>query len=388
MTTLIIPTSDGPRTPVPLGAPAAIDVSLTPPRSRVAYAAAHVVANPLRASADGTTQGADQVDWDATLELRHEIWATGLGVAEAMDTAQRGMGLDWQTARELACRTLKEARSVGGAVVVGVGTDHLGTGPASSDDVVRAYLDQLGSVESEGGRAVMMASRNLAAIATSPDDYLAVYDAVLSQARRPVVLHWLGRMFDPALAGYWGHENPKDAASVVLDLIESHADRIDGIKVSLLDAEFERALRRRLPKGVRLFTGDDYNYVDLIAGDADSHSDALLGAFATIAPYASAALARLDSGDVGGFRDVLGPTETLSRLVFTAPTQYYKVGVAWLAYLRGAQPHFRMIGGLESGRSLTHLGDLLRAAAGIGYFPDPAFTADRAARYFSAHGLG
>ncbi|MEU0470677.1 dihydrodipicolinate synthase family protein [Amycolatopsis sp. NPDC006131] len=385
MTAIALPSADGTTSAFTLGPPANLTTSSSPATSRLAYAASHVVADPLRASAEGT---AGRIDWDATLALRHRLWDLGLGVAEAMDTAQRGMGLDWPAARELARRTLAEARTRDARVVVGIATDQLPEGGAGTEAVRAAYLEQLAEVEDAGGQAVMMASRHLAAAARSADDYLDVYDAVLRQAGEPVILHWLGEVFDPALAGYWGYEDPAKAMSVVADLITAHAANVRGIKVSLLDAELEKELRRRLPAGVHLFTGDDYHYTDLIAGDGRHHSDALLGAFAVIARHASAALARLDAGDEAGFRGILAPTESLSRLVFAAPTRYYKVGVAWLAYLTGAQNHFRMIGGFETGRSLGHLGDLVRAASAIGLFDDPEFSATRAAAYFAVHGIG
>lgn len=385
MRALTIPTASGGCEPLELGEPARLETRSTPPMSRQVYAAAHVVADPLRASAGAPP---DQIDWDATLELRRRLWSLGLGVAEAMDTSQRGMGLDWPSALELARRTLADARSVGGRVVVGIATDQLPAGPASLGAIRDAYLEQLESIETSGGTVVLMASRQLAVSAGSPDDYRRVYDAVIDQATRPVTLHWLGEAFDQSLAGYWGHPDPVDSAQVVLDLLSDHAHKVRGIKVSLLDAEFEQHLRRRLPGDVRLFTGDDYHYVDLIAGDGEYHSDALLGAFAAVAPFASAAFDRLDQGDVDGFRAILGPTEALSRLIFAAPTQYYKVGVAWLAYLTGQQSHFRMLGGFETGRSLGHLGELVLAADRIGLFPEPDFTARRAAGYFAAQGIG
>lgn len=386
MSAIVVPASDGTLSTLEFGRPAELAVRSTPPVSRVAYAAAHVVANPLRACAAG---GPDQIDWDATLRLRHRLWDLGLGVAEVMDTSQRGMGLDWPSARELARRCVAEAAPRGAAVVVGIATDQLPAGQDVELSAVRdAYLEQLAEIEEAGGEVVMMASRHLVRAARSVEDYLTVYDAVLSAARRPVVLHWLGEVFDPALAGYWGHSEPEKAVTVVADLIAAHADSVRGIKMSLLDADLELELRGRLPAGVHLFTGDDFHYTDLIAGDGSHHSDALLGAFAVIAPFASAAFGLLDEGDVAGFRDVLGPTEPLSRLVFQAPTRYYKVGVAWLAYLDGAQDHFRMIGGFETGRSLGHLGELVREAAAIGLFTDPERTAARAAAYFAAHGIG
>ncbi|MFW0797542.1 dihydrodipicolinate synthase family protein [Gordonia sp. CPCC 205515] len=385
MFTLDLPLAGGGTATHTLGAPAALSTATTPPTSRDVFAAAHVVANPYRASAEG---GADQIDWDATLRLRQDLWSLGLGVAEAMDTSQRGMGLDWPGARELATRTLRAANEVGGRVVVGIGTDHLKIDTPTLTDITAAYLDQMAAIESLGGSCVMMASRHLAAVATTPDDYVTVYDAVLSQASRPVVLHWLGEVFDPALAGYWGHGDPAAAMDTVVAIIADHAVRVRGIKVSLLDPVQEIRLRNRIPDGVRVFTGDDYNYVDMIVGDDEGNSDALLGAFAALGPFASAAFARLDREDVDGFRDVLGPTEALSRLIFTSPTQFYKVGVAWLAYLNGQQDHFRMIGGFETGRSLVHLADLVREADRIGLFADPELTARRARAYFAVHGIG
>ncbi|MDO0929590.1 dihydrodipicolinate synthase family protein [Streptomyces sp. TG1A-8] len=385
MSIIFLPSADGSIGRHILGEPEALPTHADPSTSRLAYAAAHIVADPLRADATG---GPDQIDWDATLHLRHRLWDLGLGVAEAMDTAQRGMGLDWPAARELARRTVAEARTRGAKVVVGIATDQL---PAEADDLstVRdAYLEQLSEIEGLGGEVVLMASRNLVRAASGPEDYVSVYDAVLKHATRPVVLHWLGEMFDPALAGYWGHSDPLKAMDVVTDLITAHAGTVRGIKMSLLDADLEGELRRRLPAGVHLFTGDDYHYTDLIAGDGHHHSDALLGAFAVVGRHAAAALARLDAGDEPGFREILAPTEPLSQLVFAAPTRFYKIGVAWLSYLNGAQDHFRMIGGFETGRSLGHLGDLVRAADATGYFTDPDFTARRAAAYFSAHGIG
>ena len=385
MTTLALPARSGTISSYTLGEPASLQVSAQPATSRNVYAAAHIVADPLRASAEG---GPDQIDWDRTLRLRHRLWDLGLGVAEAMDTSQRGMGLDWPAARELGRRSIAEAAARDAKVVVGIATDQLSAGETDLAAVQDAYLEQLTEFERAGGEVVLMASRQLADAASNAEDYLTVYDAVLREASRPVILHWLGDVFDPALAGYWGHDDPHRAMKVVCDLIADHPRQVRGIKVSLLDADLERELRRQLPAGVKLFTGDDYHYTDLIAGDGTHHSDALLGAFAVLGRHASAALVRLDAGDPAGFREILAPTEALSQLVFAAPTQFYKVGVAWLAYLEGAQDHFRMIGGFETGRSLGHLGDLVRAADGIGLFPDPDFTARRAARYFAAQGIG
>lgn len=382
MNTIDLPTLAGQHRTIKLAVPADLETSSTPPTSRTVYAAGHVVADPLLASAASSA-----IDWDATLKIRHELWGLGLGIAESMDTAQRGMGLGSKEALTLARRTLAEARAVGGLVVVGIATDQLAPGPHPLNDIADAYIEQLAEIEDAGGSVVMMASRHLALSAKGPDDYLEVYDKVLDAAKRPVILHWLGSMFDPALEGYWGHNSIPNASDTVLRLIESKKDKVAGIKISLLDKDHEISFRRRLPAGVRLFTGDDFNYADLIAGDEHGHSDALLGAFAAVPRFASAAFARLDQGDVAGFRQILEPTVPLSRLIFEAPTQYYKVGVVWLSYLTGWQSHFRMLAGFESGRSLVHLADLFESANSIGLFPDPEASATRASAYFRAQGL-
>jgi hypothetical protein len=385
MTTEVkLPNADGSLTMASISDPAPLVVASAPPTSRRVYAAGHIVADPLRACADSSNA---HIDWDATLRLRHQLWELGLGVAESMDTAQRGMGLGWGNARLLAERTLAEAATVGGRVVVGIGTDQIANVTATLAEISDAYSEQIAAIEAAGGETVMMASRHLARVAKGPEDYLTVYDAVLSAATRPVILHWLGTAFDPALAGYWGFDQPKDAMDSVASLIAGHIDTVRGIKVSLLDPELEIQLRESVPAPARVFTGDDFNYVDLIVGDGLRHSDALLGAFSAIPRFASAGFARLDAGDTEGFRAILDPTVPLSRLVFAAPTQYYKVGVAWLAYLDGRQDGFRMIGGFESGRSLLHLAELVRTAGGIGLFTDPDSTAHRAEAYFVSHGV-
>lgn len=351
--------------------------SSVPPTSRHVYAAAHVVADPWRVSM-GSEAGC--VDWEATLTIRQRIWAAGLGVAEAMDTAQRGMGITWPDVRTLVSRTLSDPDR--GPVVVGIATDQLVPGGrASLTKIVEAYLEQLEFVEGLGGDAVLMASRHLAATATSPDDYVDVYSRILSAANRPVILHWLGSVFDPQLAGYWGSDDYGAASEVVLRIMEENITHVRGIKMSLLDASLEKDFRRRLPEGVRMFTGDDYNYPELIAGNGREHSDALLGAFAYLAPFAAAAVRRLDVGDEAGFRAILDPTVPLSRVVFEAPTQFYKSGVAWLSYLSGFQTHFTMLGGLQAGRSLIQLADTYRLADGIGLFPDPDLAARRVSDY-------
>ncbi len=353
---------------------------------RVAYAAAHVVADPL-AAVDPWVEAA--IDWDATLAFRHRLWDLGLGVAEAMDTAQRGMGLDWPAAQELIRRSAAEARGRDDALIAhGAGTDHLAAGPeVRIADIIGAYETQVGFVEGEGGRVILMASRALAAAARSPDDYATVYAHVLGGARQPVILHWLGEMFDPALAGYWGKGTHEEAMDVCLDVIAAHADKVDGIKISLLSADKEIAMRRRLPAGVRMYTGDDFNYAELIAGDAEGFSHALLGIFDAIAPAASAALAALGRDDRAAFFTLLEPTVALSRHIFRAPTRFYKTGVVFLAYLNGLQEHFTMIGGQHSARSLLHLSELFRLADRARVLADPELAATRMRRVLAVHGV-
>jgi hypothetical protein len=364
--------------PVPLAKRSAADFP------RIAYAAAHMVADPL---ADNDPWLTPAIDWERTLAFRHRLWDLGLGVAEAMDTAQRGMGLGWPEAQDLIRRALAEARGRPGALIAcGAGTDHLAPG-AGIDEVLRAYEEQVGMVEAAGGRIILMASRALAAAATGPDDYLKVYDRILSQVREPVIIHWLGEMFDPALEGYWGHADHMAAMDVCLAAIEANAAKVDGIKVSLLAKEKEVAMRRRLPAGVRMYTGDDFNYAELIAGDADGHSDALLGIFDAIAPVASAALEALGRGSDNEFFDLLEPTVPLSRHIFKAPTRFYKTGVVFLAYLNGLQDHFVMVGGQESARSLQHLAELFRLADQARVLDDPEQAALRMKRVLAVHGL-
>lgn len=380
--TITLPHVDG-SLEVRLNEPKPLETSDTPSTSRVVFSAGHVVSDPLRACAGASST----IDWDATLALRHNLWDLGLGIAESMDTAQRGMGLTAEDAMRLAERTLAEARTCDGQVVVGITTDSIDEAEPSLERIIDAYTEQLSRIESAGGQAVMMASRHLARTAASADDYVKVYESVLDTADTPVVLHWLGSMFDPALAGYWGSTGVDQATETVLQLIESRRRKVAGIKLSLLDLEHEISFRRRLPGGVRLFTGDDYNYSQLIAGDEHGYSDALLGAFAAVPRFASAALRKLDHGDSQGFRAILDPTVPLSRLIFETPTQYYKVGVAWLSYLTGWQSHFRMIAGFETGRSVSHLSELFDAANSLGLFPDPDLTAARACAYFHGQGL-
>ncbi|MGV9704653.1 dihydrodipicolinate synthase family protein [Streptomyces sp. NPDC003483] len=353
-----------------------------PLTSRTVFAAAHVVADPY---ADVSPDSPAAVDWDATLAFRRHLWSHGLGVAEAMDTAQRGMGLDWAGAAELVRRSAAEARAAGGRIACGVGTDQIGTG--SLAEVRAAYEEQLALVEETGAQAVLMASRALAAAARGPEDYLDVYGHLLRQASRPVVLHWLGPMFDPALRGYWGSGDLDAATEVLLEVIAARPDKVDGVKVSLLDAGRETALRRGLPPGVRCYTGDDFHYPELIAGDERGFSHALLGVFDPLAPLAARAVRVLDTGDVKGFRALLDPTVELSRHLFQEPTRFYKTGVVLLAWLAGHQTHFTMVGGLQSARSLPHLARAYELADGLGLFPDPALAERRMKNLLALYGV-
>ncbi|MBT3161793.1 dihydrodipicolinate synthase family protein [Streptomyces sp. Vc74B-19] len=355
-----------------------------PLTSRTVFSAAHVVADPY---ADTTPDSPAAVDWDATLAFRRHLWAHGLGVAEAMDTAQRGMGLDWAGAAELIRRSAAEAKAAGGRIACGVGTDQLTGGPATLAEVRAAYEEQLAVVEESGAQAILMASRALAATAQGPEDYLEVYGHLLRQAAEPVILHWLGPMFDPALEGYWGSSDLDAATATFLDVITAHPDKVDGIKVSLLDARREIDIRRRLPKGVRCYTGDDFNYPELIAGDDQGFSHALLGVFDPLGPLAAEAVRVLDTGDTDGFRALLDPTVELSRHLFQAPTRFYKTGVVFLAWLAGHQSHFTMVGGLQSARSLPHLARAYELADRLGLFPDPKLAEDRMRTLLHLYGV-
>ncbi|HEX6719921.1 MAG TPA: dihydrodipicolinate synthase family protein [Burkholderiaceae bacterium] len=362
------------------------------PFNRIAYSAAHVVAD-ARAAGDPWLDCA--IDWDTTIAYRQRLWGMGLGVAEAMDTAQRGMGLDWPTSLELIRRCLDAARDTPGALVAsGCGTDHLAPDAANSvDDVIRAYEEQMAAIEKLGGRLIVMASRALARVARGPDDYERVYERVLSQATQPVILHWLGDMFDPALKGYWGSNDLDAAMSTALGIIDAHAAKVDGIKISLLDKDKEVAMRRRLPPKVRMYTGDDFNYAELISGDGvgaspnQQHSDALLGIFDAIAPAASAALAALAAGDAVRFHQILEPTVPLSRHIFKAPTRFYKTGVVFMAWLNGHQDHFIMVGGQQSTRSLPHFAELFRLADAAGLIEQPDLAVRRMKSMLALHGV-
>ncbi|MFF3481902.1 dihydrodipicolinate synthase family protein [Streptomyces sp. NPDC002701] len=356
--------------------------------SRTVYSAAHVVADPY---ADVSPDSPAAVDWDATLAFRRHLWSHGLGVAEAMDTAQRGMGLDWAGAAELIRRSSAEAKACGGLIACGVGTDQLTATavgfPYDLDEVRAAYEEQLALVEESGSRSILMASRALAAVAKGPEDYLEVYGHLLRQSAEPVILHWLGPMFDPALEGYWGSTDLDAATHTFLEVIAAHPDKVDGIKVSLLDPRWEIELRRKLPDGVRCYTGDDFNYPELIAGDDHGFSHALLGVFDPLGPLAAEAVRSLDTGDVPGFRALLDPTVELSRHLFRTPTRFYKTGVVFLAWLAGHQSHFTMVGGLQSARSLPHLARAYELADGLGLFPDPALAETRMKNLLSLYGV-
>ncbi len=389
--TLQLPTSDGSLATYALTGAEPVKPARGVRFNRIAYSAAHVVADPL-AAIDPWLQSA--VDWDATIAYRRHLWSLGLGVAEAMDTAQRGMGLDWTTSLELIRRSLDAARDFPGALVAsGCGTDHLAPESVKSvDQVIAAYEEQMAAIEKLGGKLIVMASRALARVAEGPADYERVYGRILSQARQPVVLHWLGEMFDPALAGYWGTRDTDAAMDTALGIIAAHADKVDGIKISLLDKDKEIAMRRRLPPGVRMYTGDDFNYAELIAGDGQGsepthgHSDALLGIFDAIAPAASAALAELAQGNLERFHAILGPTVPLSRHIFAAPTRFYKTGVVFMAWLNGHQRHFTMVGGQQSTRSLQHLAQLFRLADAANLLEQPDEAVRRMKTLLALHG--
>ena len=352
------------------------------PFTRRALAAAHVVADPL-STKEPWLEAA--IDWEATLAYRRHLWSWGFGVAEAMDTAQRGMGLDWKNSLELIRRTVTEG---GGFVASGAGTDHLPAGVHSLSDIIAAYEEQCAAIEKLGGRIILMASRALAASAKSPDDYGKVYERILSQVSEPVIIHWLGEMFDPALEGYWGQRDHSAAMEVCLSILEKHARKVDGIKISLLDKGKEVAMRRKLPEGVRMYTGDDFNFAELIEGDERGYSDALLGIFDAIAPAASQALAFLAQKRTAEYHEVLAPTVPLSRHIFCAPTRFYKTGVVFMAWLNGHQDHFVMVGGQQSARNIQHLSELFRLADAAGLLMDPPLACARMKQLLAVHGCG
>lgn len=382
-----LPTADRRLETYRLSAPRNFPDRITRPLNRIALAAAHMVADPLAETDPWLTPA---IDWDRTLAYRDYLWGLGLGVAEAMDTAQRGMGLDWAGALDLIGRSVRQAKATPGAVVFsGAGTDHLDPAEAKSvDDVIRAYETQFEAIEALGGRIIMMASRALAKVAKGPDDYGRVYDRILSQSAQPVIIHWLGDMFDPALAGYWGTRDLDAAMDTAVDVINRNAAKVDGVKISLLDKDKEIAMRRRLNKAVKMYTGDDFNYAELIAGDDQGYSHALLGIFDAIAPAAAGALSALADDDLATFHDIFAPTVPLSRHIFQAPTRFYKTGVVFVAYLNGHQDHFTMVGGQESTRSTLHLAELFRLADQAGILRDPERAAARMAAVMAVRGVG
>ena len=383
--TVTIPLEDGSLDRLTLGEPGHFERPTQPLTSRRAFAAAHVVADPR---AENTPASGAHVDWEATLAFRRHLWSWGLPVAEAMDTAQRGMGLDWDATRELITRSLAEAKAEGGVIACGANTDQLPDGPASMDQIVDAYHEQIDLVQGNGGQPVVMASRHLATAASGPEDFQHAYARILAQVSETAIVHWLGDMFDPALSGYWGSDDLDEASESFLGVIAENADKVDGVKISLLDKEREIELRRRLPVGVRMYTGDDFDYPTTIRGDGERHSDAFLGAFDLIAPAASSAIQALDEGEVEQFDKILAPTLPLSRHVFSVPTFYYKTGVVFMAYLSGHQDHFRMVSGLESARSIVHLSQQLVLADRAGLLPDPDMAAHRMGLVLELAGVG
>ena len=354
------------------------------PFNRIAFAAAHVVANPF---SNADPSGAPDIDWERTLAYRRHLLDLGFGVAEAMDTSQRGMGLDWPSALELITRSLKEAGKRAPMIYCGCGTDHLHPAHARSlDDVVKAYLEQLHAIQKLDGRIILMASRALVKVAKSPEDYVKVYSRVLAEADHPVILHWLGEMFDPALQGYWGGNDFAQTMATALSAIEANAGKVDGIKISLLDDAKEVVMRRRLPASVKMYSGDDFNYPDLIAGDGEGYSHALLGIFDAIAPAASVALSGLAKGNLKTYHKLMGPTVPLSRLIFRAPTQYYKTGIVFLAWLNGHQDHFVMVGGAQAMRPLPYFTEIFRLADQAGLLRDPDLAVKRMKQLLAIHG--
>ena len=382
---LLLPTPEGTVERYALRTEATPALAAAKPFNRIAYAAAHMVVDPLRA-ADPWDQTAP-IDWERTLAFREYLWGLGFKVAEAMDTAQRGMGLDWTHAAELIRRSLAHARTVPGAdLACGVGADQLTATPHTTlDDVLSAYREQFEVVESAGGRAILMASRALCAVAKHADDYHKAYSTLLREARGKVILHWLGEMFDPQLAGYWGSRDISTAMQTVLAIIREHADKVEGIKVSLLEARWEEELRAKLPAGVNMYTGDDFNYGELIAGDAQHHSHALLGIFDPIAPVASQALGALAEGDTARYHALMAPTVALSREIFRAPTRHYKAGVVFLAWLNGHQDHFSMLGGLQSARCVQHYASVFRLADQCGVLIKPELAVQRMQQFLAVN---
>ena len=360
---------------------------ITPAFNRIAYAAAHVVIDPQHQGADWLNN--PRIDWDSTLAYRHHLWRLGFNIAEAMDTAQRGMGVSWEIAKELIIRSLQEAQTVPGAdLAAGVGTDQLEAAHATTlEQVIAAYEEQMELVEKHNGKIILMASRALAKVAKTPQDYLAVYNRLLEQSQDKIILHWLGEMFDPALTGYWGSTDFAAAADTVLEIIANNVDKVEGIKISLLSKEKEVAFRKRLPSQVKMYTGDDFNYPELIAGEDGHYSHALLGIFDAIAPVAAAALNELAQGNSGEYYRLMNPTVALSREIFKAPTQYYKAGIVFLAWLNGHQSHFSMAGGMQAAREISHYAEIFRLADQAGLLQNPQLATRRMKNLLTVYGL-
>ena len=387
MPTILLPTANRKLTTFKTSEPRNFAERADAPFNRVAYAAAHVVPD-IKGNHDPWVKTA--IDWDQTINFRRHLWGLGLGVAEAMDTAQRGMGLDWATSMELVRRSVEASRDTPNALLAsGAGTDHLEPNPKLKlDDVIHAYEEQCEAVEKAGSRVILMASRALALCATSAEDYGYVYGRVLSQVREPVIIHWLGEMFDPSLKGYWGSTHLDEAMASCLDVLKQNTDKIEGIKISLLDKNKEIQLRRRLPAGIRMYTGDDFNYAELIAGDEQGYSDALLGIFDAIAPAAAAALTALAKDKIEQFHEIFASTVPLSRHIFSTPTRFYKTGVVFMAYLNGHQDHFIMVGGQQSARSIVHLSEIFKLADKAGLLKNPELATERMRRVLAVHGIG
>ncbi|KIZ40406.1 hypothetical protein OO18_23670 [Raoultella ornithinolytica] len=387
MLSIHLPTPQGIMTNYPLVTTEERPTVITPAFNRIAYAAAHVVIDPQHQGADWLNN--PRIDWDATLAYRHHLWRLGFNIAEAMDTAQRGMGVSWEIAKELIIRSLQEAQTVPGAdLAAGVGTDQLEAAHATTlEQVIAAYEEQMELVEQHNGKIILMASRALAKVAKTPQDYLAVYNRLLEQSQDKIILHWLGEMFDPALAGYWGSTDYAAAADTVLEIIANNVDKVEGIKISLLSKEKEVAFRKRLPSQVKMYTGDDFNYPELIAGEDGHYSHALLGIFDAIAPVAAAALNELALGNSGEYYRLMNPTVALSREIFKAPTQYYKAGIVFLAWLNGHQSHFSMAGGMQAAREISHYAEIFRLADQAGLLQDPQLATRRMKNLLTIYGL-
>lgn len=387
MLSIHLPTPQGIMTNYPLVTTEERPTVITPAFNRIAYAAAHVVIDPQHQGADWLNN--PRIDWDATLAYRHHLWRLGFNIAEAMDTAQRGMGVSWEIAKELIIRSLQEAQTVPGAdLAAGVGTDQLEAAHATTlEQVIAAYEEQMELVEQHNGKIILMASRALAKVAKTPQDYLAVYNRLLEQSQDKIILHWLGEMFDPALAGYWGSTDFAAAADTVLEIIANNVDKVEGIKISLLSKEKEVAFRKRLPSQVKMYTGDDFNYPELIAGEDGHYSHALLGIFDAIAPVAAAALNELALGNRGEYYRLMNPTVALSREIFKAPTQYYKAGIVFLAWLNGHQSHFSMAGGMQAAREISHYAEIFRLADQAGLLQDPQLATRRMKNLLTVYGL-